>query len=144
MARVWQCFTNSKSKAAFRLKSLSDSSQVKHCQHKIKKELAWLSQQHTLEELLQSVSNFIFRLIIYKHCGDTPRGVRGVKRSQILWEIEKYSLPGRPSTHHGVKSKTIIKKHQKLRKRIINQLLQTFLPPKNIFYFENWIFSTFF
>ena len=36
------------------------------------------------EELLQSVSNFIFRLIIYKQCGDTPRGVRGVKRSQIL------------------------------------------------------------
>jgi hypothetical protein len=36
------------------------------------------------EELLQSVSNFIFRLIICKHCGRTPRGVRGVKRSQIL------------------------------------------------------------
>jgi hypothetical protein len=96
------------------------------------------------EELLQSVSNFIFRLIICKHCGRTPRGVRGVKRSQILWRIEKYSLPGRPSTHHGVKLKTIIEKHQKLRKRIINQLLQNFLPPKNIFYFENWIFSTFF
>ena len=45
MARVWQCFTNSNSETAFRLKSLSYSSPVKHCQHKIKKELAWLSQQ---------------------------------------------------------------------------------------------------
>ena len=32
MARVVQCFTNSKSETAFRLKSLSDTSQVKHCQ----------------------------------------------------------------------------------------------------------------
>ena len=36
------------------------------------------------EELLQSVSNFIFRLTISKHCGRTPRCVRGVKRSEIL------------------------------------------------------------
>ena len=35
------------------------------------------------EELLKSVSNFIFRPIISKHCGRTPRGVRGVKRSEI-------------------------------------------------------------
>ena len=95
------------------------------------------------EELLQSVSNFIFRLIISKHCGRTPRGVRGVKRSEIYWGIQKYSLPGRPSTHHWVKSKTIIEKHQKLRKKIINQLLVNFLPPKNIFWFENWIFMHF-
>ena len=32
------------------------------------------------EESLQSVSDFIFS----KHCGFTPRGVRGVKRSEIL------------------------------------------------------------
>ena len=32
------------------------------------------------EELLQSVSDFIFS----KHCGCTPRGVRGVKRPEIL------------------------------------------------------------
>ena len=66
---------------------------------------------------------------ISKHCGRTLRGVRGVKRSEILWGIQKYSLPGRPSTHHWVKSKTIIEKHQKLRKRIINQLLVNFLAP---------------
>jgi hypothetical protein len=35
-------------------------------------------------------------------------------------------------------------KHQKLRKRIIKQLLVNFLPPTNIFQFENWIFSPFF
>ena len=85
------------------------------------------------EELLQSVSNFIFRLIICKHCGRTPRGVRGFNRSQILQGIEKYSLPGRPSTHHWLKSKSIIEKHQKLRKIIINQLLVNFLPPQNVF-----------
>ena len=72
------------------------------------------------------------------------RGLRGVKRSEKLWGIQNYPLPGRPSTHHWVKSKTIIEKHQKLRKRIINQLLVNFLPPKNIFLFENWIFSPFF
>ena len=32
------------------------------------------------EESLQSVSDFIFS----KHCGCTPRGVRGVKRPEIL------------------------------------------------------------
>ena len=55
------------------------------------------------EELLQSVSDFIFS----KHCGCTPRGVRGVKRPEILWEIQKYSLPGQPSSQNGVKLKTI-------------------------------------
>ena len=55
------------------------------------------------EELLQSVSDFIFS----KHCGYRSRGVRGVKRPEILWEIQKYSLPGRPSSQNWVKSKTI-------------------------------------
>ena len=55
------------------------------------------------EELLQSVSDFIF----CKHCGYRSRGVRGVKRPEILWEIQKYSLPGRPSSQNWVKSKTI-------------------------------------
>ena len=36
-----------------------------------------------------------------------PGGVRGVKRPEILWETQKYSLPGRPSSQNGVKSKTI-------------------------------------
>ena len=53
--------------------------------------------------MLQSVSDFIFS----KHCGCTPRGVRGVKRPEILWEIQKYSLPGRPSSQNWVKSKLI-------------------------------------
>ena len=39
------------------------------------------------EELQRSVSVFIVRLSISKHCGRTPRGVRGVKRSEILWGI---------------------------------------------------------
>ena len=117
---------------------------IYHIWHILMKFLANIWYITHWEELLQSVSNFIFRLIISKHCGRTPRGVRGVKRSEIYWGIQKYSLPGRPSTHHWVKSKTIIEKHQKLRKRIINQLLVNFLPPKNIFWFENWIFSQFF
>ena len=29
----------------------------------------------------------------FNHCGCTPRGVGGVKRPDILWEIQKYSLP---------------------------------------------------
>ena len=38
------------------------------------------------EELLLSVSNisFTYILIISKHCGRTLRGVRGVKKSEIL------------------------------------------------------------
>ena len=52
------------------------------------------------EELLQSVSNFIFRLIISKHCGRTPRGVKGVKRSEIYWGIQKYSLPKIEKKNH--------------------------------------------
>jgi hypothetical protein len=34
--------------------------------------------------LLQSVSNFIFRLIISKHYGYRSRGLRSVKRSEKL------------------------------------------------------------
>ena len=54
------------------------------------------------EELLQSVSDSIFS----KHCGCTPRGVRGVKRPEILWGVKKYSLPGWPSSQNWVKLKT--------------------------------------
>ena len=35
------------------------------------------------------------------------RGVRGLIRSEILWEIQKCSLPGRPSSQNWIKSKTI-------------------------------------
>ena len=55
------------------------------------------------EALLQSVSDYIFS----KHFRWTPRGVRGVKRSEILWEIQKYSVPGRPSSQNWIKSITI-------------------------------------
>ena len=55
------------------------------------------------EELLQSVSDFIFS----KHYGYRSRDLRGVKRSEKLWKIKNYPLPGRPFTHHWVKSKTI-------------------------------------
>ena len=41
------------------------------------------------EELLQTVSNFIFRLIISKHYGYR---VRGLKRSKKLWGIKNYPL----------------------------------------------------
>ena len=62
----------------------------------------WTLSPHW-EELLQSVSDFIFS----KHYGYRSRGLRGVKRSEKLWEIQNYPLPGRPFTHHWVKSKTI-------------------------------------
>ena len=87
--------------------------------------------------MLQSVS----KLIISKHWGRTPSGV---KRSEILWEIKKYSLPGRPSTHDWVKSKTIIEKHQKLSKRIINQLLVYFYLQKILFDLKIEFFTNFF
>ena len=35
------------------------------------------------------------------------RGVRGLIRSEILWEIQKCSLPGRPSSQNWIKSKSI-------------------------------------
>ena len=99
------------------------------------------------EELLQSVSNFLFRLIINKHCGHTPRGVRGVrgvKRSEILWGIQKYSLPGGPSTHHWVKSKTIIEKHQKLRKKSLTNHWWNFYQQKIFLNLKIDFFSPFF
>ena len=46
----------------------------------------------------------LFQTVVSNHCGCTPRGVRGVKRPEILWEIQKYSLPGRPSSQNWVKS----------------------------------------
>ena len=64
------------------------------------------SQNTHWEELLQSVSDFIFS----KHCGYRYRGLNGVKRSDFLWEMQKYSLPGRPSSQNWVKSK----KHQEM------------------------------
>ena len=70
------------------------------------------------EEFLQSVSDFIFS----KHCGYRSRGVRGVKRPEILWEIQKYSLPGRPSSQNWVKSKTI-KKFIKIPLKMANCFL---------------------
>ena len=45
--------------------------------------------------------------VVSNHCGCTLRGVMGVKWPEILWEIQEYSLPGRPSSQNGVKSKTI-------------------------------------
>ena len=60
---------------------------------------------------------YLFQTVVSNHCGCTPRSVRGVKRPEILWEIHKYSLPGRPSSQNWVKSKTIkknIKIHQKM------------------------------
>ena len=45
--------------------------------------------------------------VVSNHCGCTPRGVMGVKWPDILWEIQKYSLPGWPSSQNWVKSKTI-------------------------------------
>ena len=56
---------------------------------------------------LGGIASICFRFHFSKHCGCTPRGVRGVKRPEILWEIQKYSLPGRPSSQNWVKSKTI-------------------------------------
>ena len=61
--------------------------------------------------------SYLFQTVVLNNCGCTPRGVRGVKRPEILWEIQKYSLPGRPSSQNWVKLKTIkkfIKIHQKM------------------------------
>ena len=51
-----------------------------------------------------------------EHYERRSRRLRHVKTSETLWEIQKYPLPGRPSIHHWVKSKTIIEKHQKFIK----------------------------
>ena len=53
--------------------------------------------------------SFLFQTVVSNYCGCTPRGVRGIKRPEILWEIQKYSWPGRPSSQNWVKSKTIKK-----------------------------------
>ena len=45
--------------------------------------------------------------VVSNHCRCTPRGVMGVKWPEILWEIQKYSLPSRPSSQNWVKSETI-------------------------------------
>ena len=54
--------------------------------------------------------SYLFQTVVLNYCGCRPRGVRGVKRSEILWEIQKYSLPGRPSSQNWVKPK----KHQEM------------------------------
>ena len=53
--------------------------------------------------------SFLFQTVVSNHWGCTPRGVRGVKRPEILWESQKYSLLGRPSSHNWVKPLTIEK-----------------------------------
>ena len=41
--------------------------------------------------------------VVSNPCGCTPRGVKGVKRSEILLEIQKYSLAGQPSSQNWIK-----------------------------------------
>ena len=53
--------------------------------------------------------SYLFQTVVSNHCGCTPRGVGGVKRPEILWEIQKHSLPGLSSSQNWVKSKTIKK-----------------------------------
>ena len=80
---------------------------------------------------------------ISKHCGRTLRGVRGVKRSEILWGIQKYSLPGQPSTHHWVKSKTMYYwKTSKMEKKNHELIIGEFFIIKN--YFLTWKLILFF
>ena len=76
-----------------------------------------------LEELLQYVSDFIYS----KHCEYKSKGLKGVKRSERLWEIQNYPLPGRPYTYHWVKSKTICH----------------FLRNFDAFFNEQWVFLNF-
>ena len=66
------------------------------------------------DQILHSRRNrlYLFQTVVLNHCGCTPRGVRGVKRPEILWEIQKYSLPGRPSSQNWVKSKKHEEMHQ--------------------------------
>ena len=69
-----------------------------------------LTDQLTLFKLGHSRKNRLYLFqVVSNHCGCTPRGVMGVKWPEILWEIQKYSLPGRPSSQNWVKSKTIKK-----------------------------------
>ena len=51
--------------------------------------------------------SYLFQTVVSHYCRCTPRGVWGVKRPEILWEIPKYSLSGWPSSK--IKSKTIKK-----------------------------------
>ena len=53
----------------------------------------------------------------------------GVKRSNILWEIQKYSLPGRPSSQSWVKSKTFKNVSKVIKKKSI-------FKSKNIFWWN--------
>ena len=54
-----------------------------------------------------TTTTIISDVIFSKRYGSTPRGVRGVIRSEILWEIQKFSLPGLPSSQNWIKSKSI-------------------------------------
>ena len=56
---------------------------------------------------LGGIALICFRFHISKHCGYIYRGLTGVKRLEISWEIQKYSLPGRPSSQNWVKWKNI-------------------------------------
>ena len=62
------------------------------------------------------------------------QGSQGCQKSEKLWEIQNYLLPGRPSTYHWVISKNIIEEHQKLRK-IISYWW--------IFYYQKYFFTIF-
>ena len=35
--------------------------------------------------------SYLFQTVVSNHCGCTPRGIRGVKRPEIVWEIQKPS-----------------------------------------------------
>ena len=87
-----------------------------------------------IRTLLQSVSGFIFS----KHCGYRSRGVRGVERLKILWEIQKYSLHGRPSSQNWVKSKTIC--HFFRNFCLFHLLVQIFFDHAQIFFDHLQIF----
>ena len=63
--------------------------------------------------------SYLFQIVVSNHWGCTPRGVRGKRRTEILWEIQKYSLPGRPFSQNWVKPKKTRKRecinfHKKL------------------------------
>ena len=61
--------------------------------------------------------SYLFQTVVSNHCGCTPKGVMGVKWPEILWEMQKYSLPGRPSNQNWVKSKNPLRNASKFLKK---------------------------
>ena len=68
--------------------------------------IMWYTLQQD-QDTLGGIASICFRFNFLQTLRCTPRGVRGVIKSVIMWEIQKCLLPGRPSSQSWIKSKTI-------------------------------------